>query len=162
VRETVHPVQGFAATALEYALRYKLPVMLSETNLRGEVTDRISWLKYMLAECETLGRALEPLGAPFLGFCWYPFIDSTDWSSLVREANRAIDPQGVYSLDSDFERRGSELSRLFAALAKGEATWADIPAYPFSDEVLQHRMIGNFLPHMTWPFLETVELPLTA
>ncbi len=161
-RAWTHPVQGFAATAMEYVRRYRLPVMLSETNLRGEVTDRISWLKYMLAECETLAVELKPLGVPFLGFCWYPYIDSTDWNSLVCEANRTIDPQGLYSLDADFERRPTELSRLFAALARGQASWADIPAYPFSDEALDERRVRNFLPHMTWPFVEARALPLTA
>jgi len=157
-----HPVQGFAATAMEYVRRYHLPVMLSETNLRGEVTDRISWLKYMLAECEALAARLKPLNVPFLGFCWYPFIDSTDWNSLVCEANRAIDPQGIYSLDANFDRQSTELSQLFAALAKGEARWADIPAYPFSEEALDQRRVRNYLPQMTWPFVGDKELPLIA
>jgi hypothetical protein len=137
--------------------------MLTETNLRGEVADRISWLKYMVAECESLAAKLEPMGVPFLGFCWYPYIDSTDWSSLVREANRAIDPQGIVSLDPNFERRRTELSEIFAGLASGQAAWSDIPAYPFSDEALEERMVRNFLPQMTWPFVEPADgLPLTA
>jgi beta-glucosidase/6-phospho-beta-glucosidase/beta-galactosidase len=153
-RAGAHPVQGFALTALEYARRYPLPIMLTETNLRGAVTDRISWLKYMVGECERLAEALDELGLPFLGFCWYPFIDSTDWSSLVREANRAIDPQGVYSLDPAFERQGTELSRIFAALATGAAASADLPAYPFSDEALNERWVRNFLPHMNWTWVD--------
>jgi beta-glucosidase/6-phospho-beta-glucosidase/beta-galactosidase len=163
VRDWVHPVQGFAATAMEYVRRYKLPVMLTETNLRGEVTDRIGWLKYMLAECESLAAKLAPLGVPFLGFCWYPFIDSTDWSSLVCEARREIDPQGIYSLTPSFDRQGSELSELFAALVSGKAGWSDIPAYPFSEEALTERRVQNFLPHMTWPLVEeNDDLPMTA
>jgi beta-glucosidase/6-phospho-beta-glucosidase/beta-galactosidase len=160
-RETAHEVQGFAATALEYVRRYDLPVMLSETNLRGTVPDRIAWLKYMVHECEQLVQALEPLGAPFLGFCWYPYIDSTDWSSLVREARRDIDPQGVFSLDPDFERRRTELSDIYAGLIAGALSAADIPAYDFSDDVLENRMIGNFLPRMPWA-RPLDELPMTA
>jgi hypothetical protein len=150
VRETRHPVQGFAAVGLEYARRYGLPVMLSETNLRGEVADRITWLKYMTLECERLVQTLEPLGVPFVGFCWYPYLDSTDWGSLVCEARRDIDPQGVWSLAPDFSRQRTELSRLYARLAAHQFSAADLPAYPFSDDVLENRMMRNFLPHMDW------------
>jgi hypothetical protein len=162
VRALSHPVQGFAATALEYARRYGLPVMLSETNLRGSVEDRISWLKYMVGECEILCAALRPLGVPFVGFCWYPYIDSTDWTSLVREARRSIDPQGICSLDADFERRRSELSDLFVQLVTGEITAAELPVFPFSDEALDERWVRNFLPHMTWAAPAATGLPLTA
>jgi len=162
VRETSHPVQGFAATALEYVRRYGLPVMLSETNLRGDVTDRISWLKYMLSECEALAAILAPMNVPFLGFCWYPYIDSTDWSSLVCEAKGLIDPQGIYGLTPEFEREPSELSTLFAELAAGRVTAAELPAYDFSEEALEVRMVRNFLPRMPWMADGEAELPLTA
>ena len=161
-REMSHPVQGFATTAMEYVRRYELPVMLAETNLRGTVEDRITWLKYMVGECEALAAALQPLDVPFLGFCWYPYIDSTDWSSLVRQANRHLDPQGVCSLDEGFDRRRSALTALFADLACGRMGAADLPAYPFSDDVLENRMIGNFLPHMPWAPMRETALPLTA
>jgi hypothetical protein len=162
VRERSHAVQGFAAVGLEYARRYRLPVMLSETNLRGEVADRITWLKYMVGECERLALALQALDVPFLGFCWYPYIDSTDWSSLVCDARRDIDPQGVRSLAPDFSRQGTELTRLFAGLAGGHLEAADLPAYPFSDDVLQNRMVGNFVPHMTWTRTPESPLPVAA
>ena len=160
-RALAHAVQGFAQTALEYARRYPLPVMLTETNLRGDVTDRISWLKYMVGECERLSEALAAMDVPFLGFCWYPYIDFTDWNSLVREANRSIDPQGVYSLDPSFARQDTELSRVFAALAAGQMTAADIPAYPFSEDALNERWVRNFLPHMDWARVPE-DLPKTA
>jgi beta-glucosidase/6-phospho-beta-glucosidase/beta-galactosidase len=162
LREKRHEVQGFAATALEYVRRYELPVMLSETNLRGAVEDRISWLKHMVQECEELQRAVEPLGVPFLGFCWYPYVDSTDWTSLVREARRDIDPQGVISLDPSFGRRRSELSELYAGLAGGALQASDLPAYAFSDEALGERMVANFLRRMPWAPAPEEALPLTA
>jgi hypothetical protein len=116
----------------------------------------------MVLECEALAAALQPMEVPFLGFCWYPYIDSTDWSSLVCEANRTIDPQGVYGLDAHFERRTSELSVLFADLVAGRVTAAELPAYGFSDEVLEIRMVRNFLPHMPWRWVEERDLSLTA
>jgi hypothetical protein len=141
--------------ALDYVDRYPFPVMLSETNVRGRVEDRISWLKHMVAECEALVPDLQRRGLSFEGFCWYPYIDSTDWSSLVREPLRAIDPQGIYYLCDRFERRESELSHLYARLARGEIGSAEIPAYRFEEPVLVGRRVGKYLPLMEgWDWRE--------
>lgn len=140
---------GFRRVALEYVDRYRLPVMLTETNVRGRIEDRISWLKYMVGECEALAGDLDERGSTLEGFCWYPFIDSTDWGSLVRVPNRSIDPQGIYYLSADFDRQGSELSRLYADLVQGEIGAADLPAYRFEDAVLDGRGVRKFLPQMT-------------
>jgi len=149
-RASRHPVAGFAAIGLEYAERYGLPVMLSETNLRGSVADRMSWLRYMVAECTLLADALATRSLPFKGFCWYPYIDSTDWSSLVRTARRDIDPQGIYWLDEAFERNASELSSTYAALAQGRLPTAGIPAPGFDPATLDGRGVRNHLPRMPW------------
>jgi beta-glucosidase/6-phospho-beta-glucosidase/beta-galactosidase len=146
---------GFVSVAMDYVNRFNLPVMLSETNIRGFVKDRISWLKFMVEQCETLEDLLEPRGIPFTGFCWYPFIDSTDWCSLVTRANCNIDPQGIFWLSpGTMKRNPSELSEIFEALARGQITSKDIPAYRFQrplDETLQ-----NFLPMMDhWQWKET-------
>ncbi|HEX9960977.1 MAG TPA: family 1 glycosylhydrolase [Pyrinomonadaceae bacterium] len=145
---------GFVNVALDYVNRFKLPVMLSETNIRGTVHERLSWLKYMVEQCETLEEILKPREIPFLGFCWYPFIDSTDWCSLVTEANCHVDPQGIFWLDGDCKKRNaSELSEIFAALARGQINSKDIPAYRFESEL--GRMLKNFLPMMShWNWTE--------
>lgn len=153
-RRARHEVRGFASVALDYAERYRCPVMLGETNLRASIDSRISWLKYMVEQCELLQKRLAPLGLPFRGFCWYPYIDSTDWDSLVRQANRNIDPQGIYALDASFERRPSELSEIYAALAKGEIGSAGIPPRPFDDYALNDRGVRNYLPQMRWAWAE--------
>jgi hypothetical protein len=111
--------------------------MLSETNIKGLVSDRLSWMKHMLEECGKLAAA----GADFRGFCWFPFVDSTDWCSLVCRAEGTVDAVGIYWLDSDrWHRHASELSKWFARLARGEARAEEIPAYHFQppwDENLQ-------------------------
>jgi hypothetical protein len=143
--------EGLVPTALDYAERYGLPMMLSETNIRGFVSDRISWLKFMLEQCEEIERLTAPMGIPFEGFCWYPFIDSTDWCSLVTEAKGCIDPQGIIWLDNKFGRQQSELSDIYRALAKGQITSADIPAYRFQPPV--DEQLRNYLPmmaHWNW------------
>jgi hypothetical protein len=148
---------GFRKVALDYVERYPFPVMLTETNVRGRVEDRISWLKYMVSECEQLVPELEAKGIRFEGFCWYPYIDSTDWCSLCREPNRRIDPQGVYYLSESFNRMESELSQLYARLARGEIGSAEIPAYRFEEPVLVGRRVGKYLPLMKdWEWKEGV------
>ena len=103
----------------------------------------------MVQECEQLAPELEARGRRFEGFCWYPYIDSTDWGSLCREPKRAIDPQGIYCLDTSFDRAGSELSHLYAALSRGEIGSVEIPAYRLEEPVVVDRRVGKYLPHMT-------------
>jgi beta-glucosidase/6-phospho-beta-glucosidase/beta-galactosidase len=143
--------EGLVPTALEYAERYRLPIMLSETNIRGFISDRISWLKFMVEQCEEIEWQAAEIGVPFEGFCWYPFIDSTDWSSLVTEANGHIDPQGLIWLDDRLRRNRSELSELYTALAKGEITGKDIPAYRFMPPVDHHLAAFTvMMRHWDW------------
>ena len=147
--ERVYPnrnPEGFASIAMEYVNRYNLPVMLTETNIRGYVSDRISWLKFMVEQCEILEKRLAPREIPFHGFCWYPFIDSTDWCSLVREANGRIDPQGIFYLCHNLRRNDSELSEIFASLASGAISSKDIPAYHFISPLDEE--LAGFLPLM--------------
>jgi hypothetical protein len=121
---------GFARVAEEYRAHFEeighdLPVFwLTETNIRGFHTDRLSWLKYMVEQA-----ALADIDV----FCWFPFIDSTGWGeSLLRVPHNRIDPVGIYYLDDErFDRYPSELSDTYARLARGEITWEDIPAYEF-------------------------------
>jgi hypothetical protein len=108
----------------------------------------------MVEQCETLENRLRPLGISFEGFCWYPFIDSTDWCSLLTEANCNIDPQGIYWLDCESKKRNaSELSEIFEGLARGQITSEDIPAYRFQDPL--DKLLENFLPMMShWNWKE--------
>jgi hypothetical protein len=107
----------------------------------------------MVEQCEQIEAELKPRGISFEGFCWYPFIDSTDWCSLVKEANGYVDPQGIYYLDQQKQRNGSELSEIFAALARGEITSKDIPAYRFQAPL--DAQLKDFLPLMSgWEWHE--------
>ena len=141
---------GFKRVALEYSDRYPdYPIMLTETNVRGRIEDRITWLKYMVQETEALVPELEARGRRFEGFCWYPYIDSTDWCTLCREPNRRIDPQGVFVLDpASFNRVGTELSDIYRRLAQGEIGSAEIPAYRIEEPVMLDRRVGKYLPLM--------------
>lgn len=140
---------GFAEVARQYIERYNLPVMLTETNIRGYVTDRISWLKYMVEQAEQLlGQ-----GVDWRGFCWFPFVDSTDWDSLLRCAANNLDPVGIYWLDEARNRHASELSEIYAALAQHRLTSADIPAYTFLEPVATE--LSGYMSQMShWEWRE--------
>lgn len=148
--------EGFSSVAMDYINRFNLPAMLTETNIRGFVSDRISWLKFMVEQCETLEAQLKPRNISFKGFCWYPFIDSTDWCSLVTKANCNVDPQGIFWLDRETKRRNpSELSEIFESLARGVISSKDIPAYRFKSPL--DKTLKNFMPMMShWNWREPV------
>ncbi len=134
--------RGFASVAGDYIERYRLPVLLSETNIGGTVRDRLTWLKFMEQEAERLSRV-----ADFRGFCWFPSIDATDWDTLCTQANRRVSPMGIWSLSEDgVVRSSSELSDWYVRLAKGEATADDLPTYRFEPPL--DRDLKGFLPLM--------------
>jgi beta-glucosidase/6-phospho-beta-glucosidase/beta-galactosidase len=122
---------GFAETARQYIDYFKLPVMLTETNIRGYVSDRITWLKYMVEQTEQLVAD----GVDWRGFCWFPFVDSTDWDSLLRCACNHLDPVGIYWLDEERTRNASEFSEFYRALAMGQIMSRELPAYRFREPV---------------------------
>jgi beta-glucosidase/6-phospho-beta-glucosidase/beta-galactosidase len=126
---------------VEYWNRYGLPCAIGETNIRGFAPDRATWLRYTLEQCE---RA-EARGVPLDGYCWFPFVDSCDWDSLLRRSDGHIDPVGVYWLDERLDRRPSSMSTAYAAAARGAAA-ADLPAYRLRPPV--DRRLAGWLPQM--------------
>jgi beta-glucosidase/6-phospho-beta-glucosidase/beta-galactosidase len=132
---------GPAALAIDYWQRYGLPMTLSETNVRGAPADRATWLKYTLEQCEIAQAA----GVPLEGYCWFPFIDSLDWNSLLARADRCIDPVGVLWVDEGLERNLSSMSRSYA-LAAGGAPSSELPAYRFTDSV--GHWLSGLMPQM--------------
>ena len=111
--ESVHR-RGFASVAKDYARRFPGPaLMLAETNVRGTPQKRVDHFGMMQRECADLRAWLHFRDRHFAGFCWYPWIDSTDWDSLVTRADGHIDPQGVYSLAEDGCRIETSFTREF-------------------------------------------------
>jgi hypothetical protein len=115
--------------------------MLGETNIRGFASDRATWLKYTLEQCEMARDA----GVPLEGYCWFPFIDSADWASELQRCDRQIDPVGVYWLDDRLDRRPSSMSQAYTAAARG-ARAAELPAYELQDPV--DTWLAGWKPHM--------------
>jgi beta-glucosidase/6-phospho-beta-glucosidase/beta-galactosidase len=139
---------GFAAIAEQYGERYGLPMMLTETNLRGLPTDRIGWLRYTLEQYElALSR-----GVDLRGYCWFPQVDSCDWDTLLARCRGRADPVGVLSLAGDGGRLESSFTEAWRAAAAG-APASDLPAYHWQAPNDHH--LAGFLPSLGhWPWQE--------
>jgi beta-glucosidase/6-phospho-beta-glucosidase/beta-galactosidase len=85
--------RGYGALAREYHDRYRMPFMLSETNIAGPLAP--GWL----AEVWNDSLELRSEGLPIRGFCWYGFVDHVDWDSgLARDRGR-VNHCGLAGLD---------------------------------------------------------------
>ena len=138
--------QGLAALIAQYDAHAGLPLILGETNMAGAPFDRATWFKHTLEQCEQARAA----GAPIEGYCWFGFLDSLDWISLLEQADRSIDPVGVIWLDEHLERHESSMSRAYAAVAAG-ASSDQLAAYRLTDETA--GWIAGLLPlmsHFRW------------
>jgi beta-glucosidase/6-phospho-beta-glucosidase/beta-galactosidase len=145
---------SLADLVTEYWDRYGIPCVLGETNIRGFASDRATWLKWTLEQCEIAREA----GADVRGYCWFPFIDSADWGSLLAECVGAIDPVGVFWLDKNLDRRPSSMSVSYTLAATGTPA-SLLPAYRLRPPV--STWLQGWLSHMsTWewraPFVDEV------
>jgi hypothetical protein len=142
--------RGFHSVACDYIERFGGRVMLGETNIRGSVYDRTTWLKYTLQECEALSADPD---VTFAGYCWFPIWDSCSWArDLCRTAKTETDPVGIYTLDErTMSRQQSPLSECFQRLVRGDWTSRDIPAYrPSSDAREMLRGYERFFDGWSW------------
>ncbi|MFV0127082.1 glycosyltransferase [Streptomyces sp. HMX112] len=139
---------GLAAILQQYGDRYGLPMLLTETNVRGLPSDRASWLRYTLEQCElALAR-----GVPLHGYCWFPQVDSCDWDSLLARPAGRVDPVGVAGHGRGGSRRESTFTRVWRAAAAG-APVRDLPAYRLQDPC--RDQLAGFAPAMAhWPWQE--------
>ncbi len=145
IRPSPQPL-ALAALMAQYWERYRRPVILGETNIRGFAPDRASWLKHTLEQCEQAVGA----GVPVEGYCWFPFVDSCDWDSTLTRADGHLDPVGVYWLDDDRNRHASSMSAAYTLAAHGHSA-ADLPAYRFQPPVdTQLRGWLPFMSHWLW------------
>jgi beta-glucosidase/6-phospho-beta-glucosidase/beta-galactosidase/glycosyltransferase involved in cell wall biosynthesis len=140
-----HPF-GFAAVAAQYAARYDLPMMLTETNIRGLPSDRASWLRYTLEQYELAVAS----GVPLVGYCWFPFVDSVDWDSLLARPAKRVDPVGVLGLGVDGARERTLFTDVWQRAAVGDPV-DSLPAYRFQPPC--DEQLAGLLPQLAhWPW----------
>jgi len=141
---------GFKEVATQYYKYFdNIPILLTETNIRGFVTDRISWFKFMLEECNKLIAE----GIDLRLFCWFPFIDSTDWDYWVTVPRGIVDPVGILWLDKNRKiRYESEFSKIYSLVNKKQMNHQAIPAYRFQPPLNQEikGFIEKFMSSWKW------------
>ena len=103
--------RGFGAIARRFYERYRVPVMLAETNTTSEVAP--DWLRETWNETV----ALVDEGVPVAGYCWYSLTDQVDWDTSLREANDTVNSLGLVDLD----RARRPVSYLYEDLARTTA-----------------------------------------
>ncbi len=91
--EYVGEVFGWYLVTHEYYLRYRKPVMHTETNQKSQ--DAVVWL---WRQWQNL-LYMRERGIPVLGFTWYSLIDQVDWDTELREANNRVNPFGLYDMN---------------------------------------------------------------
>jgi beta-glucosidase/6-phospho-beta-glucosidase/beta-galactosidase len=101
-------VFGYDEITRQYAERYQLPVMHTETNLNeGPNGDEaVNWLWKQWANVLRVRNN----GVPIVGFTWYSLTDQVDWDTALREDNGNVNPLGLYDLDRNIRAVGTPTS----------------------------------------------------
>jgi hypothetical protein len=106
-----------AVVTRDYAERYRLPVMHTETNTAEPDAER--WLWKTWANIQRLRRD----GVPLVGMTWYSLTDQVDWDTAPREPNGRVNPLGLY----DLERNIRPVGRAYKELVR---QWGHTPLLP--------------------------------
>jgi len=108
-------VFGYYVITHQYYNRYKLPIMHTETNLKG--SGGADWLWKQWAN---LYRLIQD-GVPVIGFTWYSLTHQVDWDTALREENNRVHDVGLYDLDRKITEVGHAYKRLISQ-------WKDVLA----------------------------------
>jgi hypothetical protein len=96
IDETAEHQHGWAEMARQYSTRYNgIPVFLAETNVGGEVAERVNWFEGLVQQT----RVARAAGTPVAGLTYYGAVDHVDWDTGLRERNLNINPCGMWSLE---------------------------------------------------------------
>jgi beta-glucosidase/6-phospho-beta-glucosidase/beta-galactosidase len=104
---------GYAMIAREYAERYRLPMMHTETNRDQDAhgDEACNWLYRQFAVVRSLMRS----GVQVVGFTWYSLTDQIDWHIELRDACGVVNPRGLYDLERHIRPVGIAYRDLIAA-----------------------------------------------
>jgi beta-glucosidase len=94
---------GMISIAIKDAYeRYRLPVMITETSAKADISGRKKWMDETVAAV----RKMRLAGIPVVGYTWYPLISMIDWSyrSGRGPLSQYLLHLGLY--DAQFDRRG--------------------------------------------------------
>jgi beta-glucosidase/6-phospho-beta-glucosidase/beta-galactosidase len=86
-------VMGWYQITREYYLRYRKPVMHTETNV-FDAEEAPTWLWKQWVNILRMRRD----GVPVLGFTWYSLTDQIDWDIGLTKKRGTVNPCGLYDL----------------------------------------------------------------
>lgn len=98
---------GYYVITHQYYLRYRLPVMHTETNL-ADADKAPGWLRKEWANLLRLRQD----GVPIIGFTWYSLTDQVDWDSALRDNAGHTNPLGLYDLNRNVRPVGEAYKQL--------------------------------------------------
>lgn len=116
VRTMAGDVLGYYPIARQYAHRYHIPVMHTETNTP---VDGVNWLWKTWANIQQLRHD----GIPVIGMTWYSLTHQVDWDVALREERNQVYPVGLYDLDRRMTAVGEQYRQLIAL-------WRETPLMP--------------------------------
>ena len=88
---------GLHKTVRDYWERYRLPIMITETNCYGNDEERVKWLDFTVNDV----RRLRSEGIPVIGYTWWPLLDHLDWDGAMLHHIGRIHHVGIYRLERD-------------------------------------------------------------
>jgi beta-glucosidase len=82
-----------------FAAHYRLPLMVTETSVLGDVAQRLAWLD---ASLELVAR-LRDQGVEIVGYTWWPLFDLVAWDyrDALGPVNEHLARMGLYDLEPD-------------------------------------------------------------
>jgi len=98
---------GYYGLTRQYHDRYRLPIMLTETN-QVEDLNAAFWLERQWANVLRLRQE----GYPIIGFTWYSLTDQVDWDIDLREQRGHVNANGLYDMDRRIRSAGVEYRRI--------------------------------------------------
>lgn len=90
---TAEDVMGWYQITREYYLRYRKPVMHTETNV-FDAEEAPTWLWKQWVNILRMRKD----GVPVLGFTWYSLTDQIDWDTGLTKKRGTVNPCGLYDL----------------------------------------------------------------
>ena len=117
----LQPVLGWGNIARQYFQRYRMPMMLTETNTQD--SDRCAeWLWQTWHNLALLRNE----GLPAIGYTWYSLQNQIDWDIQLREVRGKEIGNGLYRLD----RTPNPVAQAFKDLCGRYAGEPLLPAFP--------------------------------
>ena len=104
---TAEDVMGWYQITREYYLRYRKPVMHTETNV-FDAEEAPTWLWKQWVNILRMRRD----GVPVLGFTWYSLTDQIDWDIGLTKKRGTVNACGLY----DLKRRPRPVAAAYRAL----------------------------------------------